>query len=274
LEKKELRDEFDRLSDPAKHTTPIARRQRGFHFERFLHSLLDSEGLEPSTNYRPDGEEIDGSFILEGRFFLLEAKWHSKPMPASTIYSFKGKVDGKLSGTIGLFISMSGYGPDAVGALIRGKDLNTLLFDSIDIESALPDEHSFRDILKARLRTAAQHGIVHRDQKTEDASNWHVEQSVDSFLLDSGIKVYSDQIIREGICTCERKTCVGHQTKVYCYFPVWLSEWVITKGLYWRCYDEEITCHRCGSIHAHGQIGKLGVCNVPYQDQRRQTDKA
>ncbi|MBM3243134.1 hypothetical protein FJZ31_43295 [Candidatus Poribacteria bacterium] len=185
------------MNDPSTRTTPMARRQRGYHFDAFLYSLLDAEGLKPSTNYRPDGEEIDESFILDGRFFLLEAKWHGKPMPASAIYSFKGKVDGKLIGTIGLFVSMSGYGPETVGALIRGKELNILLFDAIDIESALADGCSFRETLEARLRTAAQYGIVHRDQKTEDASRWKAEQFVDSFLFDCGSKVYSDQIIRE-----------------------------------------------------------------------------
>lgn len=274
MKKYELRREFERLSDPSKHTSPIARRQRGYHLEGFLYSLLESEGLKPSTNYRPDGEEIDGSFILDGRFFLLEAKWHSEPMPASAIYSFKGKVDGKLSGTLGLFVSMSGYGPETIGALIRGKELNILLFDAIDIASALAEGHSFRETLEARLRTAAQYGIVHREQRSEDASHWKAEQSVDSFLLECGSKVYADQIIREGICTCDRNTCVGHHQKVYCYFPVWLSEWVIATGLYWQCYDEEVKCHRCGSIHARGHIGKLGVCNAPYKDQRRQTDDA
>jgi hypothetical protein len=41
---------------------------------------------------------------------LLEAKWHRDEfeLPASTIYEFKGKVDGKLVGTVGIFISMSG----------------------------------------------------------------------------------------------------------------------------------------------------------------------
>ena len=274
MQKYQLRNEFQRLSDPSNHTTAMARRQRGYHFEAFLYSLLESEGLEPATNYRPDGEEIDGSFRLGGRFFLLEARWHCEPIPASAIYSFKGKVDGKLSGTLGLFVSMSGYGSETVGALLRGKELNIILFDAIDIESAVADDGSLRAILEARLRTAAQYGTVYRDQKREDASLWKTSQSVDSFLLAGGVKVYSDQVIREGICTCDRTSCVGHQEKVYSYFPVWLSEWVITKGLYWQCYDEEVQCPRCGLMHRRGHIGKIGVCEVPYKDQRRQIDEA
>src|SRR5450759_337008 len=92
------------------------RRKAGLEFEELLNALLDQEGLNPRTRYRPKGEEIDGSFVLESRVFLLEAKWHTKPLPASAIYAFRGKVEGKLSGTLGVFISGSGYSSHAVDA--------------------------------------------------------------------------------------------------------------------------------------------------------------
>jgi len=272
IKRYQIRREFERLNNPSNYNTPQARRRRGYHFEGFLFSLLESEGLEPTTNYRPEGEEIDGSFILNGRFFLLEAKWHSKPISASSLYSFKGKVDGKLNGTLGLFVSMSGYGPETPVALLRGKEVNIILLDDVDIASAVTEESSFRGVLEDRLRRAAQYGIVYRGQQKEDASFWQGSKIVDSFLLEGGAKVYADQIIREGKCTCDREACVGHKQKVYCYFPVWLSEWVITKGLYWQCFDEKVKCPRCGQIHERGYIGKLGICNVPYSDQRRQSD--
>jgi hypothetical protein len=33
--------------------------------------------MELRTGVRPEGEEIDGSFAMGDRFFLLEAKWHA-----------------------------------------------------------------------------------------------------------------------------------------------------------------------------------------------------
>lgn len=83
--------------------------QRGRTFERMLTQLLSRENMEPRSSMRPSGEEIDGSFAMGDRFFLLEAKWHATPIPASALYAFKGKVDGKLIGTIGVFLSMSDY---------------------------------------------------------------------------------------------------------------------------------------------------------------------
>ncbi|MEG1624544.1 restriction endonuclease [Pseudomonas sp.] len=93
------------------------KRKRGFDFERVLERLLDADGLEPRASYKAKGEQIDGALYLDGPLILLEAKWHADPIPASTRYQFKCKVDGKLVGTLGVFVSMSGYSEDAVDTL-------------------------------------------------------------------------------------------------------------------------------------------------------------
>jgi hypothetical protein len=91
-------------------------------------------------------------------------------------------------------------------------------------------------------------------------------------LLDSGYWVREDQIAREDECRCERNACVGRSGKVYCYFPSSLSPWVITSGLYWRCYDEIISCPRCSGQHKRGHIGRENVCGQPYRNQKTQSD--
>jgi len=141
--------------------SPIAARQRGRDLERLLQQLLTSEGLEPRIRLRLDDEEIDGSFVLDGRVLLLEAKWHALPIPASTIYAFRGKVDGKLVGTVGIFISMSGYSSEAVDALTYGKELNILLFDRNDLYTACTGQVSCKTIVREKLRAAAERGIVY-----------------------------------------------------------------------------------------------------------------
>ncbi|WP_199185742.1 restriction endonuclease [Streptomyces carminius] len=150
-----LREELENLAKLYQGMTPQA---RGRKFEGWLNRLLASEGMFPRTSFRPAGEEIDGSFMHEGRFHLLEAKWWKDQVPASAIYQFKGKVDGKLVGTIGIFISMSEYGPDAVDALRVGKDLNVLLFDRDDVFAAAT--HGFGNVLRHKLRLAAELGEV------------------------------------------------------------------------------------------------------------------
>ncbi|MEU6349664.1 restriction endonuclease [Streptomyces sp. NPDC047072] len=131
---------------------------RGRKFEKWLTELLSRDNLAPRASFRPSGEEVDGSFLFQGRYYLLEAKWWADGVPASAIYQFKGKVDGKLVGTIGVFISMAGYSDDAVDALRVGKDMNVVLFDKNDIEYAAGV--GFADVLKFKLREAAEQGNV------------------------------------------------------------------------------------------------------------------
>jgi hypothetical protein len=104
-----------------------AKQRRGREFERVLYDMLAEADMDPRSSYRPAGEEIDGSFLHPGRTMLFEAKWTSDPVPASTLYQFRGKLEGKLTGTLGVFISIGGYSADAVDALVAGKSLNLVL---------------------------------------------------------------------------------------------------------------------------------------------------
>src|SRR5262245_747316 len=81
-----------------------SRAARGRRLESIFFAMLDDANLQPRLSFRPTGEEIDGSFVLNGRTMLIELKWRSDPQPASALYEFMGKVSGKLVGTIGLFV--------------------------------------------------------------------------------------------------------------------------------------------------------------------------
>ena len=132
--------------------------RRGRSFEHVLLKLLSRENMEPRASMRPSGEEIDGSFAMGDTFFLLEAKWLANPVPASALYAFKGKVDGKLAGTIGTFFSMSDYSADAVDALLAGKALNLILFGQQDLLLIERGRITLRDAIRAKLRYAAEYG--------------------------------------------------------------------------------------------------------------------
>lgn len=95
----------------------------------------------------------------------------------------------------------------------------------------------------------------------------------DVLILDNGLWVKCENIVTEGPCRCERPACIGRKNKVYCYFEVGLSTWVVKKGLYWRCYDEFITCPRCARLHKRGHIGSNDVCANPYSNQEAMSDE-
>lgn len=94
----------------------------------------------------------------------------------------------------------------------------------------------------------------------------------DVIILNDGFWRKRATIVREGLCACDRNECVGRHDKVYCYFHDGLSEWVIKKGLFFSCYDEQVQCSRCGHVHKRGHTGRLCSCAVPFADQSNQRD--
>ncbi|MDF2437769.1 MAG: hypothetical protein K0Q95_2145 [Bacteroidota bacterium] len=156
LNKEEIRGKYEELlkDDSTNH------QRRGFEFENMIYSILYNESLEPRASYKPVGEQVDGSFFWQGQTFLLEAKWVKDPVPASSIYAFKGKVDGKFHTSSGVFISVNGYSDDAEDALLKGKTLNILLFDENDITIIFNGEVTFLEVLKFKLREAGDTGSL------------------------------------------------------------------------------------------------------------------
>jgi hypothetical protein len=141
---------------------------RGYELEYLIYSVLYNESLNPSTGYKPDGEQIDGSFTYTHLPFLLEAKWHAKPTEASKIYAFKGKVDGKFHLTSGIFISMSGFSEDAPEALTNGKTSNVILFDGQDFEDIFLGIYSFTETFRFKFDKASFYGELYVPYRTNN----------------------------------------------------------------------------------------------------------
>jgi hypothetical protein len=69
-----------------------------------------------------------------------------------------GKVNGKLVGTVGLFVSMRGFSTDAVDALLAGKQLNLILMDGDDVRAVRRGDIGIADAIQRKLRAAAETG--------------------------------------------------------------------------------------------------------------------
>ncbi len=69
---------------------------RGYEFEVWLNELFKVFRMAPRGSFRNTGEQIDGSFRMDGSYYLMEAKWHSKETPASDLHAFQGKLNGKV----------------------------------------------------------------------------------------------------------------------------------------------------------------------------------
>jgi hypothetical protein len=158
---------LNELKDPATHVAAEQKRQRGYDFEKYLYDAFEAEDLQTKRPFKKPGEQIDGGIYLDGRWYLVEAKWHAKPLPVSEVYGFRGKVDGKFSGTCGFFISWSGYSEECSDALTLGKELNVILCDAADVEQA--EQVGWKVVLRNKLMFASLYGLIYAPPRTQDS---------------------------------------------------------------------------------------------------------
>jgi hypothetical protein len=74
----------ERLAAELLNLETLSPQKRGFAFELFLDRMFSVAGLSPRKSFRLIGEQIDGSFELNGSIYLVEAKWQEDPMAPVT----------------------------------------------------------------------------------------------------------------------------------------------------------------------------------------------
>lgn len=137
----------------------IEPQRRGYAFEDFLKRLFSAFGLLPRGGFRTTGEQIDGSFMLAGETYLLEAKWHNAMTPAADLYTFQGKLNARVSWARGLFVSYSGFTPDGIAAYGRGT-CSVVCMDGLDLHDALRAEIPLNHVLEQKVRRSVETGEV------------------------------------------------------------------------------------------------------------------
>lgn len=130
--------------------------QRGFAFETFLHDLLKQAHLDPRPSFRNTGEQIDGSFMLHGEPYLLEAKWTGPPISISDLHVFHGKVEAKAGWARGLFVSISGFSENAFADFGSGKRI--ICMDGSDLHLCFEHAIPLGRALELKVRRAAESG--------------------------------------------------------------------------------------------------------------------
>lgn len=136
--------------------TKLDPQTRGLRFEGFLNELFAGFGLAPRGAFRLVGEQIDGSFKLQGQTYLVEAKWHGPQIGFADLMTFSGKVAGKASWSRGLFVSNSGFTADGLEAFSRGRQTNLICADGLDLYEVLSRRVSLVKVLEEKARRAAE----------------------------------------------------------------------------------------------------------------------
>jgi hypothetical protein len=150
------RAKFQEMHDALMALSSLDAQPRGFAFEKFLTRLFNGFGFEARGSFRLVGEQIDGSFVLNGHTYLVEAKWQNALTPAADLHVFQGKLGEKADWSRGLFMSYSGFSPDGLTAFGRSKKI--ICMDGLDLSEALTRELPLNAVLERKVRHAAETG--------------------------------------------------------------------------------------------------------------------
>lgn len=136
------------------------RQKRGLALEGLLNQLFTIYGLEPRAPFRVTGEQIDGSFLLDGQVYLVEAKWEKQPLSEAALLVFRGKIEGKSTFTRGVFVALNDITPGARDAITRGKSPSFFVMNGYDLMMVLSEAISLTEFVKKRVRLLAEEGRV------------------------------------------------------------------------------------------------------------------
>ncbi|MGD0568610.1 MAG: hypothetical protein ABSA78_09415 [Candidatus Sulfotelmatobacter sp.] len=136
------------------------RNAAGLALEKLLNELFEIFDLRPRQPFRVMGEQIDGSFELQGQVYLLESKWEKYPLPESDLLIFRGKIEGKSTFTRGVFIALNDISGPARDAITRGKAPSFFVMNGHDLMMVLGETIELTDFLCKRVRLLAEEGCV------------------------------------------------------------------------------------------------------------------
>lgn len=134
--------------------------RRGFDFEKFLRELFGTFDLDPKASFKPQGEQVDGGFTLDGTHFLLEARWRKDPAVREDLDVFAAKVAAKSENTLGLFISVEGFAREGIEKH-SGRQSALHLMDGGEVLAVLEGRIDLVELLRRKHRHAAMTGEIY-----------------------------------------------------------------------------------------------------------------
>jgi len=211
--------------------TQTAKIGRGQDFEVLINDVFEDEGILLQRSYHTSdnrSEQIDGAIEVLNRIILFEVKWVESGLAASDLYAFIGKIENKLIGTLGLFISKEELSKNFINSLSKGRRRNVLLLHGKDIELLFSRDLSLRDYFSYCIRRYSFDNIIHYDvlsflQSLEKSAALNktdqVYNSGDSDTIKTILRIlFSDSRIEEYIIDLElQKLNFDEKRHLACY---------------------------------------------------------
>lgn len=133
------------------------RSKAGKCLELLLDRLFTLEGLAPRGSFRIEGEEIDGSFLLDHEVYLLEAKWKRTKVTGEDLAYISEKIERKSRFTRGVLISIGEVSEGAVESLLRRPPLFFIMTGE-ELAEIFRTGCSLADYLRSRQRILCEEG--------------------------------------------------------------------------------------------------------------------
>lgn len=193
MDRKEIINELKKLEVVI--DTPLTKRDRGLRFERLIADLFEDEEIlikRPYYTMDNKSEQIDGAIRIGDRVFLLEIKWVESGLAASDLYAFIGKVDNKMFGTLGLFISKEELKNNFINAASKGRQRKVIIIHGKSVENMCKlEKGKIRDYLNSAIN------VYSFDNEIDYSMEKHLEQKENKIEIiesqeksDASIKKY------------------------------------------------------------------------------------
>jgi hypothetical protein len=135
--------------------------ERGYEFENLLHDLFNIYGFNPRPSFRNTGEQIDGSIEFEHQFYLIEAKWQTKPVLEWELLALHGRASGHSRIGRGIFITCGNFSPEGVYAFQRLQPTSIIGFDGQDLYMIFEQCLPLADVIRLKVRKLVESGEFH-----------------------------------------------------------------------------------------------------------------
>jgi len=134
--------------------------RRGIALEGLLNSLFDLYDLASAGSFRRVGEQIDGALRLDNKNCLCEAKWQLEPVNLVDLRDLDAAVGTTLETTLGLYISINGFSPQALTAYLQGNRPKLVCMDGTDLMLVLEGRIRLDDLLRRKIDLAAERRLI------------------------------------------------------------------------------------------------------------------
>ncbi len=133
---------------------------RGYSLEKLLNQLFALFELAPHAPFKRRGEQIDGAFVLDREHFLLEAKWQKDQPNLGSLRDLDGAVSSSLDNTLGLFVSIHGFAPQAIDGYLQGNRPRIICMDGSDLMLVVEGRIDLPELLSRKKELAAQRRMI------------------------------------------------------------------------------------------------------------------